>query len=131
MRSFLRLFGHHRNVNDAHRAGANRLQNRRVFIQEEAAPIEDRFLTGRQVAWMIYEYFKVTYTNESVLDLNEFEGRIEERQRAVVQHVMERNPVRDGDAAKVRSQFPLPFARLAAGALSVASPRVSRRSSPC
>ena len=40
---------------------------RRVSIQEEAA----RFLTGWQVAWMIYESFKVSDTVESVLDLNE------------------------------------------------------------
>ena len=30
MRSFLRLFGHHRNVKDAHRAGANRLRNKQT-----------------------------------------------------------------------------------------------------
>ena len=32
---------------------------------------EKRFLTGRHVAWMIHEYFKVRDTNELVLDLNE------------------------------------------------------------
>ena len=45
--------------------------NRRVFIQEEAAQKEKRIFLGRQVAWMIYEYFKVSDTNESVLDLDE------------------------------------------------------------
>ena len=30
-----------------------------VFIGEEAAQKATRFLTGRQVAWMIHEYFKV------------------------------------------------------------------------
>ena len=44
---------------------------RRVIIQEEAAQTEKRFLTGRQVAWMIYEYFKVIDTDDSVLDLVE------------------------------------------------------------
>ena len=29
-----------------------------------------RFLTGRQVAWMIYEYFKVSDAGESILDLS-------------------------------------------------------------
>ena len=29
-----------------------------------------RFLTGRQAAWMIYEYFKVSDIDESVLDLH-------------------------------------------------------------
>ena len=39
---------------------------------------EKRILTGRQVAWMIYEYFKMSDTDESVLHFNEiFEGRIE------------------------------------------------------
>ena len=41
---------------------------RRVFIHEEAA---QKSLTERQVAWMIYEYFKVSDTDESVLDLND------------------------------------------------------------
>ena len=52
---------------------------RRVFIQEEAAQKEKRFLTGTQVVWMIYESVKVSDTDESVLDLNEMvEGGIEE-----------------------------------------------------
>ena len=38
---------------------------RRVFVEEEAAQREKRFLTGRQ------EYFKVSDSDESVLDLNE------------------------------------------------------------
>ena len=40
---------------------------RRVFVQEEAAQKEQRFLTGRQVAQMIYDNFKVLDTD----DLNE------------------------------------------------------------
>ena len=44
---------------------------RRVIIQEEAAQKEKRFLTERQVAWMIYEYFKVSDRNKSVLGLHE------------------------------------------------------------
>ena len=44
---------------------------RRVFIQEEAAQKEKRFVTGRQVAWMICAYFKISGTHESVLDVNE------------------------------------------------------------
>ena len=31
----LRLFGFHRDVNDAHRAGANRLQNKNKTMQKE------------------------------------------------------------------------------------------------
>ena len=43
---------------------------RRVFIQE-AAQKEKRVLSGRQVASMIYQYFKVGDTDESALDPNE------------------------------------------------------------
>ena len=42
---------------------------RLVFFQEEAAQKENAF--SRQVAWMIYQYFKVSDTDDSVLDLNE------------------------------------------------------------
>ena len=49
----------------------NGVSKRRVCIREAAAQREKRFLTGRQVAWRGYEYFKVSGTDESVLDLNE------------------------------------------------------------
>ena len=39
-------------------------------MEEQAAQKEKPFLTGRQAAWMIYEYFRVSDTDESVLDLN-------------------------------------------------------------
>ena len=44
---------------------------RRVFVQRRAAQKYERFLTGRQVAWMISEYFKFSDAGESNLDLNE------------------------------------------------------------
>ena len=44
---------------------------RRVLFQEQAALKEKRFVTEKQVAWMIYEYFKVSDSDESVLDLND------------------------------------------------------------
>ena len=44
---------------------------RRVFIPVEAAEREQRCLTGRHVEWMIYEDFKVSDFDESVVDLNE------------------------------------------------------------
>ena len=43
----------------------------RVVIQEEAAEREKRFVTRKQVAWMICEYSKASDTYESVLDFNE------------------------------------------------------------
>ena len=39
---------------------------RRVSLEEKKAQKEDRFLRGRQVAYLIYEYFRVTGANDSV-----------------------------------------------------------------
>ena len=33
---------------------------RRVSLEEQKAQKEDRFLRGRQIAYLIYEYFRVT-----------------------------------------------------------------------
>ena len=41
----------------------------KVCIEEEAERKEKRTLMEKQVAWMIYEYFKVSDANESVMDL--------------------------------------------------------------
>ena len=45
---------------------------RRVFIQEDAAKKGKRFLIGRQVAWTIFDFSKVSDTDESVLDSMRF-----------------------------------------------------------
>ena len=39
---------------------------RRVSLEEQKAQKEDRFLRGRQIAYLIYEYFPVTGANDSV-----------------------------------------------------------------
>ena len=39
---------------------------RRVSLEEEKAQKEDRFLRGRQIAYLIYECFRVTGANDSV-----------------------------------------------------------------
>ena len=39
---------------------------RKVSLEEQNAQKEDRFLRGRQIAYLIYEYFQVTGTNDSV-----------------------------------------------------------------
>ena len=39
---------------------------RRVSLEEQKAPKEDRFLRGRQIAYLIYEYFRVTGANDYV-----------------------------------------------------------------
>ena len=39
---------------------------RRVSLEEQKAQKEDRFLRGRQIVHLIYEYFRVTGANDSV-----------------------------------------------------------------
>ena len=39
---------------------------RRVSLEEQKAQKEDRFLRGRQIAYLIYEYFRVIGANDSV-----------------------------------------------------------------
>ena len=39
---------------------------RRISLEEQNAHKEDRFLRGRQIAFLIYEYFRVTGANDSV-----------------------------------------------------------------
>ena len=39
---------------------------RRISLEEQKAQKQDRFLRGRQIAYLIYEYFRVTGANESV-----------------------------------------------------------------
>ena len=40
--------------------------NRKVSLKEQKAQKEDRFLRGRKIAHLIYEYFRVTGANDSV-----------------------------------------------------------------
>ena len=39
---------------------------KKVSLEEHEAQKEDRFLRGRQIAYLIYEYFRVTGANDSV-----------------------------------------------------------------
>ena len=39
---------------------------RKISLEEQKAQKEDRFLRGRQFAYLIYEYFRVTEANDSV-----------------------------------------------------------------
>ena len=39
---------------------------RKVSLEEQKAQKEDRFLRGRQIVCLIYEYFRVTGANDSV-----------------------------------------------------------------
>ena len=38
---------------------------RKISLEEQKAQKEDRFLRGRQIAYQIYEYFRVTGANDS------------------------------------------------------------------
>ena len=44
----------------------NTLFKRKVSLEEQKAQKEDRFLRGRQIAYVIYGYFWVTGANDSV-----------------------------------------------------------------
>ena len=39
---------------------------RRISLEEQKTQKQDRFLRGRQIAYLIYEYFRVTGANDSV-----------------------------------------------------------------
>ena len=39
---------------------------RRISLEEQKGQKEDRFLRGRQIAYLIFEYFRVTGANDSV-----------------------------------------------------------------
>ena len=39
---------------------------RRISLEEQKAQKQDRFLRGRQIAYLIYEYYRVTGANDSV-----------------------------------------------------------------
>ena len=41
---------------------------KKVSLEEQKAQKEDRFLRGRQIAYMIYDYFRVTGAHDTVLD---------------------------------------------------------------
>ena len=39
---------------------------RRISLEEQKAQKQDRFLRGRQIAYLIYDYFRVTGVHDSV-----------------------------------------------------------------
>ena len=60
------------------------LFKKKVNLEEQKAQKEDRFLRGRQIAVMIYDYFRVTGAHETELDcarddnVQEFDTRWDE-----------------------------------------------------
>ena len=47
------------------------VQDKKVSLEEQKAQKADRFLRGREVAYLIFDYFQVTDVNESVLDYSD------------------------------------------------------------
>ena len=45
---------------------------KKVSLEEQKAQKEDPFLRGRQIAFMTYEYFRVTGAHDTVLDYADF-----------------------------------------------------------
>ena len=43
----------------------------KVSLEEQKAQKEDQFLRGRQIAYMIYDYIRVTGAHDTVLDYAE------------------------------------------------------------
>ena len=43
------------------------IQNSQVSLEEQKAQKEDRFVRGRQITFMIYDYFRVTGAHDEVL----------------------------------------------------------------
>ena len=41
---------------------------KKVSLEEQKAQKEDQFFRGRQIAYMIYDYFRVTGAHDAVLD---------------------------------------------------------------
>ena len=49
----------------------NAYSNKNVNLEEQKAQMQDRFLRGRQIAFMIYEYSRVTGSHDTILDYAE------------------------------------------------------------
>ena len=51
-----------------HKIIQNSFFKKKVSLKEQKAQKEDRFLRGRQIAYVIYDYFPVTGAHDTVLD---------------------------------------------------------------
>ena len=49
----------------------NKRFKKKVSLEEQKAQKEDRFLRGRQIAYMIYDYFRDTGTHDTILDYDD------------------------------------------------------------
>ena len=53
-------------VLDANKIIHNSHFKRRISLEEQKAQKQDRFLCGRKIAYLIYDYFRVTGSHDSV-----------------------------------------------------------------
>ena len=67
-------------------------------MEDQKAQKEDWFLRGRQIAYMIYEYFRVTGTHESIFDFSDLMG-------VTVRGMMSNVLIRDGMKFSYRSKM--------------------------
>ena len=57
--------------------------NQQVTTAEGTVQSEKRSLTGRQIAWMIYDFFKISGDNEAILDSRIIGSSSRERQCSI------------------------------------------------
>ena len=51
---------------------------KKVSLEEQKAQKEDRFLRGRQIAYMIYDYFQVTGAHDTLFSINRRNDDVQE-----------------------------------------------------
>ena len=73
---------------------------RKVSLEEQQAQKEDRFLSGRQIAYLIYEYFRVTGANDSV-------GHFADLFTIAFEMTIFRNSIRNGTGFFIDDENPI------------------------
>ena len=66
--SFSWLFVHDAGIASALNKIIQKYCKKKVSLEEQKVQKEDRFLRGRQISYLIYDYFRVTGVNDSVID---------------------------------------------------------------
>ena len=58
---------------------------KQVTTAERTAQSEKRLLTGRQIAWMIFDFLNISGDNEAILEFKDL-SKVKERQRSSLRH---------------------------------------------
>ena len=58
---------------------------KQVTTAERKAQSEKRLLTGRQIAWMIFDFLNISGDNEAILEFKDL-SKVKERQRSSLRH---------------------------------------------